>query len=225
MNHAKRWIAAAVLTCGAPAAIAAPTAEAMCGSLDNHYGPYDYRTELNGKLRVLNRFHFTPKVEALIAGESTAYIGDDLSYVLRTSPNHLRALIALVKLGERSRSPQPAHMEFSIDCYFERAHRFAPDDTVVRILHAQYLGKTGRTSEAVRQLEFASEQAKDNPVSQYNIGLVYFELKDYAHALAQAHKAAAMGYTRSELPDQLKGSGHWQDPAAAAASAPEAQRL
>jgi tetratricopeptide (TPR) repeat protein len=201
-----------------------------CGSLNNHYGPYDYRTERTGRLRVVETYHFTPEVEALVRGRSSAYIGDDLSYTLRTSPNHHRALMSIIRYGERTKSPQPPNLEFSIDCYFDRAIRFQPNDNVVRSLFAHYLGKTGRKNEAVQQLEVASQHAGDNALSRYNIGLIYVELKEYDRALVQAHEAIRLGYLRPELPDMLKGVGKWQDappvaaePAAAASAASAAQ--
>jgi len=198
----------------------------VCGSLENHYGPYDYRVERNGRLRIVERYHFTPEVEALIRGESGS-IGGDLDYTLHTSPNHHRALMALVRYGERLKSTQPPAMQYSIDCYFDRAVRYQQDDTVVRELFAQYLAKGGHLKEAKEQLHAATVYAKDNAISHYNIGLIYFELKDYDHALEQAQLASEGGYPRPELRDMLKGVGKWQDPpaspsAASAASAPVA---
>ena len=183
-----------------------------CGSLKNHYGPYDYRTERTGKLRIVEQFHFTPEVEALIRGHS-GYLGEDLDYTLRTSPNHHRALLALSRFGERTKSPQPPHLQWSIDCYFERATRFEPDDIVVHLLFAQYLGKTGRVQEATQRLGRAEELAKDDPLAHYNIGLIYFELKEYDRALVEAHRAIRLGYLRAELPDMLRSVGKWREPA------------
>ena len=183
-----------------------------CGSLQNHYGPYDYRAERNGKLRIVEVAHFTPAVEQLVRGNTSDYLGDDLSYTLRTSPNHHRALVSVIRFAERTKSPQPPHMQYSVECYFDRAIRFQPDDTVVRSLYAQYLGKQGRTAEAVQQLQVASEFAKDNALSHFNIGLVYFEIKEYDHALTEAHIAARLGLERPVLADMLKSVGKWREP-------------
>lgn len=185
-----------------------------CGPLRNAYGPFDYASERNGKLQIVEEFHFTPEVEALLRGRS-GNLGSDLDYTLRASPNHHRALLSLSRYGERLKSPQPPGMQYSIDCYFDRAIRFRPDDTVVRALYAQHLGRVGRTGEALQQLEQAVGRAKDNGISQYNIGLVYFELKEYDRAVAQAHAAMSLGYTRPELADMLKRVNKWREPAAA----------
>jgi hypothetical protein len=57
----------------------------------------------------------------------------------------------------------------------------------------------------------AVEYAKDNPFSHFNIGLVYFDLKEYDRALAQAHKAQELGYTRTDLMDRLRSVNKWVD--------------
>lgn len=183
-----------------------------CGSLENHYGPYDYRTQRD-KLEIVERYHFTADVESLRAGASTIKIGGDIAYLLATSPNHHRGLLAMMRLAERENSPYPKNMRYSVDCYFDRAIRFRRNDTTVRMLYAQYLQKNKRTPEALAQLQFASELAKDNGFTHYNIGLVYFEMGQYELALAQAHKAKALGFEQPELAQMLTAKNQWKEPA------------
>ena len=42
-----------------------------------------------------------------------------------------------------------------------------------------------------------------------NIGLHYFDMKNYGKALIQAHKAMALGFVQTELKDQLRSVGKW----------------
>ncbi len=184
---------------------------AGCGSLQNHYGPFDYRKERSGRLTIVEGAHFTPVVEALIRGKSSDFVGDDLSYTLRTSPNHHRALLAVVRFADRTKSPQPPYMQYSVTCYFERAVRFQPDDTVVRALYARYLHRQGRTAEGLQHLKAGVNFANDNPLSHYNLGLVFLELKAYDGALQQARTAIALGIPPGTLVEQLKTLGKWQD--------------
>lgn len=183
-----------------------------CGSLVNGYGPYDYRTQ-RIKLEVVERAHFTPKIEALIQGRLSTLLAQDIAYTLHTSPNHHRALISLVRLGERFKSPQPQGLTRPIECYFDRAIRFTPDDTVVLVLYARFLIKHKRIAEAVHQLEAAILHANDNPLSHYNIGLAFFDSGQYDNALVQAHKALALGLESTELTDLLKAANKWREPA------------
>lgn len=200
-------IAVAALVVHPPAR--AQSSPEICGKLENHYGPFDYRTQRD-QLRVVEKFHFTPKVETLAGGESS-YIGGDLNYTLRTSPNHHRALIATVRYAEQTKSAKPPNMDFTVECYLERAVRFRPDDTVTRALFAQYLGRLGRKEQAIAQLEAAVEIANDNPLSHHNLGLVYLEIGEFDKALLQAHRAQKLGFEKSRLENALRQQGKWKD--------------
>lgn len=209
-NHRRRLqVLVFAIGCGALWSTQAHSQTDMgnCGPLST--GSNDYRTQ-QGRLKVVEDAHFTPGVEALIAGSSGA-IESDLGYTLQIFPNHPRALMAMARLGEKLKTEQPRYARYSVECYFDRAIRFAPSDTVVRILYARFLAKKARPSEALQQLDVAVTQAKDNPFSHYNIGLAFFDLGQYDKALDQAHKAAAMGFERTELMDKLKGANKWQE--------------
>jgi tetratricopeptide (TPR) repeat protein len=150
-------------------------------------------------------------VEALVSGHS-ATIGGDISYLMRTSPNHHRGLIAIMRLVERTKNPQPRDLQYSIDCYFDRAVRFAPDDVIVRMLFARFLGTRNRLTEARSQLDHATRLAEDNGLTHFNIGLTFFDLGMYPEALARAHSAKSLGFARPELEARLREKGQWADP-------------
>jgi len=193
--------------------------ESSCGSLTNAYGPHDYRTERGEPARLVNGAHFLPYIEAVIRGKTSTTPGPDIDYTLRAFPNHHRALISTIKLGEKEQTTKPRGMRYTIDCCFDRASRIRPDDTTVRMIFATYLHKTKRTPEAVAQLENAASQAKDNPFTHHNIGLVYADMKVYDKALVQAHRAMALGFTRPDLRELLEKAGQWKDPEPAAETA------
>lgn len=206
-----QWLAlASYVTAAAPALAQTGTG---CGPLyaESQYGPYDYRTDRD-KLPIVLGAHFTPEVEALIRGKTSARPGGDIDYTLRAIPNNHRALIAMMRLGEKEKTPQPSGSRYSVQCWFERAITFRPDDAVVRMIYSSFLGKQGRLPEANAQLELATMHAKDNAFTHYNIGLHYFDLKNYDKALAQAHKAIALGFSQTALRDQLHQLGKWSDP-------------
>lgn len=183
-----------------------------CGSLSTHYGPYDYRSDRN-KLGIVESRHFTPQIEALIRGE-TSRIEDELDYTLRAFPNHHRALVAMVRLGEKRKTNQPK--DLTIDCYFERALRFRSDDAVVRMLYADYLARTRHNDWAAKQLDYVRDTTQDNPLTHYNLGLLYFQIGRFSDAVRQAHRAMALGMERQDLMQKLKAKNQWTDPAPAA---------
>jgi len=196
-------------------AVFAQAAQSNCGDPRQHrsgqFGPYDYRTD-KSKLGIVEDYHFTPAVEALVRGSSNELPGPDLSYTLGVFPNHHRALLAMVRYGEKMKSAQPPGARYSVDCYFDRALRFRPNDTIVRMIYAKHLAKSARKPEAIQQLEQATASARDNAFSHYNIGLIYFDLKDYDGALRQAHKAIGLGFPQTALRDQLQSVGKWTEP-------------
>lgn len=205
----------ALSLCQLAPAIAQQDRSSPCGSLQNAYGPFDYRSQRD-KIGIVEQFHFTPPVEALMKGESGS-IGGDLDYTLRASPNHHRALLAAMRLGERTKSPQPPTLPRPIECYFERALRFQEDDTVVRMLYARFLASQQRRREAGQQLARVTELAGDNPLTHYNAGLLYVELQDYDKALVQAHRAMRFGHDAAGLRERLQAAGHWRPPSGGAA--------
>lgn len=125
-----------------------------------------------------------------------------------------------MRYGEKKATQRPAGLRYDVECYFERAIRFRSDDPIVRMIYATYLTKNNRAPEAVAQLEQATRIASDNAFTHYNIGLVYLDLKVYDKALTQAHRAMGLGFERTELRDQLKKAGHWQEPVAGAVEIP-----
>lgn len=183
-----------------------------CGELKNHYGPYDYRMRGQVDLEVVERAHFTADVEAGIKG-NTSYLGDDLSYTLLAIPNHLRALATLSRLSQRSKSHKLPNMRYAVECYFDRAIRFAPDDSAVRALYGSHLFARGRSDDALKMLTGAVELNPTDPTINYNIGLVYFDRKDYSAAMRHARVAYDLGFPLEGLKNKLAKVGKWEEAA------------
>ena len=66
MSCAMRWAPLAVVLAAwlGPAHAQEAPQPNICGSLSNHYGPFDYRTE-KGKLIIVESNHFTPVVRTM----------------------------------------------------------------------------------------------------------------------------------------------------------------
>lgn len=202
------WITALVL-------VALPTAGtaqvAACGEFtSDHFGPFDYRTISQSNLALVERNHFNSDVEQLIKGQ-TSTIGGDLSYTLRSIPNHPRALTAMAKLARKEKRSTPAGSLFSVDCWFDRAIRFAPDDPTVRLVYGIELIKDGKNGEAIEQFKIALEKSPDNANVHYNLGLAYLSLKNYDESLAHARRAYELGFPLPGLRDKLVRAGVWKN--------------
>jgi len=212
----------------AQAQLARPkTAEELeCGMMvvAKRVEPMDYRTDRK-LLSTVEGGHFQPQVEDLIQPMFDSF-GADLDYTLHAYPNHHRALLTLIRLGERERTDEPKGTRYTIDCYLRRAIRWRADDLIARMIYAQYLIKKNRLQDARAQLGYVGTQAGDNPFTHFNLGLSYFDMKAYGEALEQAHLAAALGMENAKLKNKLIEAGQWREPvlgpdgAASAVSAP-----
>lgn len=186
----------------------------LCGPLERpgQYGPYDYRTATAEQKRLVEGAHFTPPVEALQSGRRSKRPTGDIDYTLRAFPNHLRALLAMTRWSERIGKNHPPGATYTVECYYERAIRFRPDDAGVRALYANYLIDRKRFKEAREQLEqAASGDYERDPQISYNIGMAYFELEEYERSLEYAQRAYRAGVPFPALKEKLRQVGEWRE--------------
>jgi Tfp pilus assembly protein PilF len=190
---------------------ATATAQDACGSLENHFGPFDYRTAPADKRKMVESYHFTRDVETLRKGNTSMNIGADISYTLRVFPNHARALNSMANLARRQKTEKPKGSDFTMSCWFQRALQFAPDDPNVRGVYGVQLLREDKPKQALDQFRHAEEGTGGGGNLYYNMGLAYFDLKDYDHARQYAHKAYAKGFTLPGLKEKLQRAGQWKD--------------
>ena len=224
MNQKYFWsLLHILLALAATSGTAAAQGNSSCGNpFKNHFGPIDYRTANAYTKALVENVHFTPGIESLTRPGTTMFrdMASDIGYTLRVFPNHHRALVTMSRAAKKFGSDPAPNGIFTVDCYFERAVLFRPDDTVARLLYAQHLGQTKRKDEALAQVRQALDSAGDNPFSHYNIGLMAFELGDFELAVAQAQKAELLGYPVTALKDLLRSKGQWPTTSVAPAASP-----
>jgi len=184
-------------------------AAADCGGFTHHDqgGDYTNGTDREG-LTVVEQFHFTPQVEQLIAGTSDT-LGGDIGYTLEHFPNHHRALAAMAKLGLRDKTEKPQGAKYTIQCYFDRALRFAPSDAKVRSIFGGYLLALGQVDPALEQLREAARLEPGNATTHYNLGLLYLRKRDYIQSRSEAEQAYALGFPLPGLKNKLQAAGQW----------------
>ena len=153
--------------------------------------------------------HLDADTENLVRGMSGS-VGGDLNFVVSHSPNHHRALVALVRLSLKDKTPRPYGVSIPVECYLLRAHEFAPSDAEVLKIYATYLSRLGRDAEALSRFEQAEKLAPDDPVIAYNIGLLLADKRDFERARAYAKKAYTGGIQFPGLRDKLTRMGQWK---------------
>ncbi len=203
-------LASLALLCATSSGIG-QTSTLACGSLENGYGPFDYRASDAPRRAIVEKFHFTPKVETLQGGSTASTPGGDLAYTLRAFPNHPRALMATIKFSERTKKDPFPEMGYTVRCWLDRAERFKPDDATVKMLFGIYLIRSGNSREAIPKLEAALELSDNDSNTLYNLGLAYFELKEFDKSLELAHRAYSLGFPLPGLRDKLRRAGKWKD--------------
>jgi tetratricopeptide (TPR) repeat protein len=182
-----------------------------CGNpFENAYGPYDYRTATAAQKSIVEVNHFTSLVESLQGG-ITGTIGGEIDYTLRAFPNHPRALMAMIRLGQRDKTNKPRGAHYTVECYIDRANRYQPDDMGVRQIRGIYYSMNRKYDLAIADFAEVIEQAPDNANAHYNLGLAYFETRQYDKALEEARKAKSLGFPLEGLKHMLTSAGKWQD--------------
>jgi len=179
------------------------------------YGPYDYTNpeHVRTKLGIVENYHFNADVENLRAG-MTGTVAQDLAYTIRTFPNHHRALYAMARLwrlNEQQGKPPPgANPSQTPDYWFRRAIEFAPHDGAAPLLYGVHLHKQKKFNEALKYYKQAEQLLPDSVEVHYNLGLLYFEKKDYRLAKLHAEKAYDLGYPLPGLRNKLIDAGVWK---------------
>ena len=175
-----------------------------CGSLQNAYGPFDYRDpEARAhKLEVVEKHHFTAEVESLVRGKSNFYAIGDIDYTLRAFPNHHRALNSVARYALQGGRFQSVSIP-SADCYFQRAIAFRAEDDTVRMLYANYLAMRGDQIAAANQYEEALRLAPTSAEVNYNAGLFFVKQGDLARAKQHAKVAYDNGYPLPGLKSRI----------------------
>ncbi len=72
-----------------------------------------------------------------------------------------------------------------------------------------HLHSRGRYKEALASYKRAEELGNNSITFFYNFGLLWFELKDYDHAVEYAKRAYDGGWPLPGLANKLKSVGRW----------------
>lgn len=182
-------------------------------------GPYDYAdSKYAWNLNDINQNHWVPAQQEL-ADKRVQWALYQLNYLLIRVPNHYPALFELGRIQAQypgiSYVPALAGkdevLEFPAtpECYFNRAFRYRPNDPTLVMLYGLYHHQIKNLDGAVTQYKKAESMDPDSSEIQYNLGLVYFDLKDYESSRRHAMRAYELGYPLAGLRKKLKAVGKW----------------
>jgi tetratricopeptide (TPR) repeat protein len=95
------------------------------------------------------------------------------------------------------------------ECYFDRAIRWRPNDPNVYLVQGIYLQLKGDLDAALKAYKKSESLQPNSADLQYNLGLLYFERKQYNLAKVHAKRAYQLGYPLPGLRHKLTVVGHW----------------
>jgi tetratricopeptide (TPR) repeat protein len=111
---------------------------------------------------------------------------------------------------QRLNPTPPADLKFlTVECYFERAFAFKPEDATLYMVYGIFLHKKGDLENARVVYERGVSLKPDYGELLYNLGLVLFDLKLYDDAKARAVAAYDLGYPLPGLKRKLERVGKW----------------
>lgn len=191
----------------------------------NNFGrPIDYTSpQVEAKnIELVESFHFNQRVEALVEG-MTGALPTDIDYTLRQIPNHYRALNAMAKWQLKHGHP-PGAPWLTAECYFIRALSFRPEDGTLHLIHATYLHRKKDHAPALEAYRRAESLGPKSAELFYNMGLLFFDTREYALSREYARKAYDLGYPLQGLRKKLTSIDQWKDPVARAAARSESDK-
>ncbi|MEO8443486.1 MAG: tetratricopeptide repeat protein [Gammaproteobacteria bacterium] len=182
-------------------------------------GPYDYvDPKFEWNLNDINQNHWVPAQREL-ANNRLQHALYQLNYLLIRVPNHYPGLFELGRIQQLHPDvtyvPALAGMNETLafpptpECYFDRAFRYRPNDPTLRMLFGLYYHQTHNLDEALVQYKKAESMDAESSEIQYNMGLLYFDMKDYEAAVSHAQKAYKLGYPLGGLRNKLVAAGKW----------------
>jgi tetratricopeptide (TPR) repeat protein len=137
----------------------------------------------------------------------------DLEFILRYVANHPQALSLLSEVCFKVKEPDCAQP------FFDNALRLYPETASTHAAYGAYLHRLGNVPQAIEAYKRALALNPKSTQTHYNLGLAYFDTKDYQRANEEAQRAYAMGAELPGLRDKLIRAKQWNPSAAGSAAA------
>lgn len=159
--------------------------------------------------------HFSPDIRDLNTKKlSIERLTAEIHYTLAVFPNHPLALYAVSRLerlagGKLPNKTATIYMpRVTAECFFDRALRFRPDDKDVRIVYGIHLHLRKKFKEALEQYTIAESKGADSSFFNYNLGLLYADMKNWEKAVEYGQKAYKSGADLPGLRQKLEKAGY-----------------
>lgn len=194
----------------AAAACACPGVAAAQDLLNNDYYTINRTPRGTELLASVEKYHLGLAEEELRRKRYEAAKGD-IVFMLNSFPNHPQALLLMVDLCGRWKSPVCAD---DLPNRFNRAIAVNPRAPATFVIMGIWQQRRGAYPDAIGSYRQALALDPDSVNGHYNLGLAYFDAKQYDLANAHAQQAYRLGAQLPGLRDKLTRAGRWNPDAA-----------
>lgn len=156
-------------------------------------------------LENVEKFHLNQGIEKMRNGQ-IQYAKEEFEFILRYFPNHPRGLMLMGELAVKEKMPALAEQ------YFQRAIDLYPETAATYMVYAIFLQKIDNLDKAIKNYQKALKLAPGSTETHYNLGLAYFQKKDYEKANHHAQIAYEGGFPLPGLRKKLKSVNAWKTP-------------
>ncbi len=156
-------------------------------------------------LRNVEEFHLGPGIAKLKAGQySQAY--DELNFMLAYFPNHPQALTLASELCDLKWK----NLRCDVEPLFERAIARNPNASQTYLVYGIHLQRANRLPQAIEAYKKSILLYPESGNAHYNLGLAYFDAKQFDLANQHANLSYALGMRLPGLREKLTRAGKWR---------------
>ena len=176
----------------------------------DYYAAKADKTREAKRLATVEQYHLEQGDQKYRAGNYSAALGE-FEFILGEYPNHPRALLLLAEMCSKLKSSG-----CDVDGMFEKAIDVNPRVAGTYVVRGLYFHRTGRLDNAIASYNRALELDPNSLNANYNLGLAYFDQKQYSRANEAAQRAYSNGAPLPGLRNKLQSVGAWRSLDAAA---------
>ena len=181
------------------------------------FQPVDYylaRATNSGPLQIAENLHLKKAELHMVAGTTASGRNRTFEYesaykeskfILGQFPNHPQALLVAIDACSKWGSPL-----CTVDDLLQTALEINPKAAGTYVIQGIYSHRQQRYAEAIQSFKTALEIDPSSINAHYNLGLTYFEIKQYDRANDEAQQAYALGAPLSGLRLKLERAGKWK---------------
>jgi Tfp pilus assembly protein PilF len=178
------------------------------GEGDKDYYHANDRNEDAQALRNVEQYHLEQGVSKMKAGQYSGAHAD-FAFMLGYFPNHPQALALMSELCDLKWKDFRKDFQCDMESRFERAIARNPNASPTFLVYGLHLQRVNRLPQAIESYKKSIALYPESANAHYNLGLAYFDAKQFDLANRHANLSYALGMRLPGLRDKLMRAGKW----------------